>query len=84
VPLQHRGRGAFHVFALPDVAELVLDVELSGERAKRILAPRQQNEFPSLPCESARDRLADSARSAGDDGQAVYRQALSCRKGTAM
>ena len=79
MPFQHRSCDAFHVFALADVAEFVLRTELGSETAQPVLVPRQQDELPALSCESARDRLADPTRRAGDDGYAVYRQTLTCR-----
>jgi hypothetical protein len=79
VPFQHRSRDAFHVFALADVAQFVLRSELGSETTQPVLIPRQQHESPALSCESARDRLADPTRRAGDDGYAVYRQILTRR-----
>jgi hypothetical protein len=79
VPSQHDSCDAFHVFALADVAQFVLRTELGSETAQPVLAPRQQDEVPALSCQSARDRLADPTRRAGDDGYAVYRQTLTCR-----
>lgn len=76
MPLQHGSGDALHLFAFADVAQLVLRTELTGESTQPVLVPRQQDELPSLNRKSARDRLADSTRRAGDDGYAVYRQTL--------
>ena len=65
---QHGSCDALHVFALADVAQFVLRTELGSETAQPVLVPRQQDQLPALSCESARDRLADPTRRAGDDG----------------
>src|SRR5213075_3279726 len=46
---------------------LVLAVQLVRERAKRFLAPREQNAPPSPRCDLSRERRADAAGCAGDD-----------------
>ncbi len=61
MPLQYSSSDAFDFLAPANVAQLVFGTELGGESAEPFLVSRQQNELPALPCESARDRLADSA-----------------------
>ena len=68
VALEH-GRGdAVDVFTARDVADLVLGAELLSELAQPVLAAREQHEAPPVAREPARQRGADPARGAGDDG----------------
>jgi hypothetical protein len=56
--------------ALGDVADRVFGVELLRERPQPLLAAREQDAAPAAPGETARDRLAEAARRACDDGYA--------------
>jgi len=51
-----------------DVADLLFRAELAGDLGQPLLAAGQQHELPTAPRERARDRGADPARAAGDDG----------------
>src|SRR5205807_10417752 len=64
---------------VPDVADLVFGRELLRERAEPVLTTCQQYRMPAALRERAGDRLADPARRAGDDGDALYRQTLTTR-----
>jgi hypothetical protein len=66
------GRGdAVDVLPPPDVADLVLAVELCGKLSQPVLAPREQDDAPLPRGEQACDGLADPTRRAGDDGYAL-------------
>ena len=68
VALEHRRRDAVDVFAARDVADLVLGSQLLRELPQPVLAACEQHEAPPVACEPARQRGADPARGAGDDG----------------
>jgi hypothetical protein len=67
MPLEHRRRDAVDRRAVGDVAHLVLAVELLGECAEPVLAPREQDAAEPAPRELPGDRRPDPARRAGDD-----------------
>jgi len=69
--LPHRRRRALDRLPVGDVADLVLAVELLGERAEPVLAPRDEDAAVPPGGELAGDRRADPARGAGDDGDAA-------------
>jgi hypothetical protein len=73
---QHGCRRTLDVLALADVADLVFRAQLLRKRVQPILSSRQQNDLRVTCRECTGDRLADSARSAGDDR---YRQTRTCR-----
>ena len=50
----------------------MLAVELLGERAEPVLAPRDEDAAVAAPGQLAGDRCADLARGAGDDGDAAF------------
>jgi hypothetical protein len=68
MPLAHRRRRSLDRFAVGDVADLGLAVELLGERAEPVLAARDEDASVAAGGESTGDRGADPARGAGDDG----------------
>jgi hypothetical protein len=75
----HRGGDTVHLVTPPDVADLKLPAELCSQRAQPILTAREQHNVPSTMCERAGDRFPDPARGARDDGDPLYRQALTPR-----
>jgi hypothetical protein len=46
-------------------------VELIGKSAKSILSPRHEHAPPAVPSQRTRDRSAEAARGARDDGDAL-------------
>jgi hypothetical protein len=70
----HRLRDPVDCLAVGDVARLGLTAQLGRERAQAFLAPREEYGPEAASGERARDRLADPARRAGDDGYARVRQ----------
>ena len=76
MPLEDGRRDALDRLAVGDVADLVLAVELRGELAQAILAPREQHAVPAVAREPPSERRADAARRAGDDR---YRQTRTLR-----
>jgi hypothetical protein len=75
----YRGGDTLHLVAPPDVADLELGAELLGQRAQPILAACEQHDVPPTVCERAGDRFPDPTRGARDDGDSLYRQALTPR-----
>ena len=71
MPFPHRRRRALDRLPVGDVADLVLAVELLGERAEPVLAPRDEDAAVAARGQLASDRRADPARGAGDDGDAA-------------
>src|SRR5205085_2129952 len=69
--LPHRRRRALDRLPVGDVADLVLAVELLGQRVEPVLAPRDEDAAVAAGGEGAGDRGADPARGAGDDGDAA-------------
>ena len=66
--LEHRRGDAVDVFTARDVADLVLGAQFLRELAEAVFAAREQHEAPPVAREPARERGADPARGAGDDG----------------
>src|SRR6266511_1583528 len=62
-PRRHR----VHRFALGDVADVVLAVDLAREGTQPLLASREQHAPPPGARQRTRDRRADPARCARDD-----------------
>ncbi len=54
--------------AVGDVAALDLAPDLGCEAPEHVVAPRDENTVPALPCEQPRGRLADPGGGSGDDG----------------
>jgi hypothetical protein len=73
---EHGCCNALDVLTLADIADLVFRAQLLGKRAQPILSSRQQNDLRIACRECTCDRLADPARSTGDDG---YLQTRTCR-----
>jgi hypothetical protein len=73
------GGDPFDARPVGDVAALVLGPDLVGDLAQAFLAAREQDELPAARRKSARDRRADAARTAGDDGDAAQRQTRTVR-----
>ena len=64
--LEHAGGHRLDGVAVAHVAELDLGVDLVGECAQPVLAPRDEDALPPLPREQAGGRLADPGRGARD------------------
>jgi hypothetical protein len=73
------GCDALDVGSVRDVAALVLGSDLGGDLAQAFLAAGEQDELPAARGESAGDRRADPARTAGDDDDAAQRQTRTVR-----
>ena len=81
VPFAHRRGDALDFGTVGDVADLLLRAELAGDLGQPLLAAGQQRSCQPRPRERARDRGADPARAAGDDGDLWdYRQTLTLRR----
>ena len=71
MPLANARSHALDRLPVGDVADLDLAVELLGEGAEAVLAPRDEDAAVAAGGEGAGDRRADPARGAGDDGDAA-------------
>ena len=66
--LEDRGGNAVDRLPVGDVEELVLAAELLREGPEPVLPPGEEDAAKAAACKLARDRGADAARRAGDDG----------------
>ena len=68
MPLHDRRCGTLDGGSVGDVADLVLAAELLREGPEPVLPPGEEDAAKAAACKLARDRGADAARRAGDDG----------------
>jgi hypothetical protein len=70
MPLGDGRRGPLDGLPVADVADLGLPAELGRQRLEAVAPAGEEDAEPPLACERARDRLADAAGGARDDGHA--------------